>query len=304
MPRPTDAPGATGAAVRVLAEGLDHPEGVAWDPDRGRVICGGEAGQLYAVDLESGAADLLATTTGLVLGVAVDGAGRMVACIGDEGEVRVWDGDAFRTVLREVDGERLSLPNYPAFGLDGTLYVSDSGGWHADRGRIVALGPDGRAWTVTRARERFTNGLAVSADGAWLYVAESEGDEKGPRVSRLPLPAGGGAEVDPPVETLATFPGTVLDGLAVVADGSLVVTCYRPDRVYHLGLDGRTTLIAEDWQGTALAGVTNAAFAGTGLDTLVVANLNRWHLAAVEAGLVGAPLHRPRVWALDQGAGH
>jgi gluconolactonase len=154
---------------------------------------------------------------------------------------------------------------------------------------------------VTRARERFTNGLAVSGDGAWLYVAESEGDEAGPRVSRLPLPAGGAA-VDPPVETLATFPGTVLDGLAVVEDGSLVVTCYRPDRLYHLTLDGSATVIADDWQGTALAGVTNAAFAGDGLDTLVVANLNRWHLAVVDADLVGAPLHRPRVWALDEGA--
>ena len=41
--------------MRPLAEGLDHPEGVAYDPDAHVVWAGGEAGQLYRVDPDSGA---------------------------------------------------------------------------------------------------------------------------------------------------------------------------------------------------------------------------------------------------------
>ena len=38
------------AELRVLAGGLDHPEGLAWDPTTGSIVAGGEAGQLYRVD--------------------------------------------------------------------------------------------------------------------------------------------------------------------------------------------------------------------------------------------------------------
>jgi sugar lactone lactonase YvrE len=287
LPEPGPVP------ARVLAAGLDHPEGVAWDPVSGRVLAGGESGQLYAVGLDGSGPDLLARTTGLILGVTADGLGRVAMCVSDEGEVRVWDGERVVTVLAEVDEIAMALPNYAAFGPDGTLYVSDSGAWNADRGRVVALAPDGTSWTLTRERERFTNGLAVSTDGRWLYVAESEGDEAGPRVSRLDLAAGDGR-----CETITALPGTVPDGVAVVADGSLLVTCYRPDRIVHVGLDGVPRVLCEDWQGTVLSGVTNVAFAGPDLDVLVCANLNRWHLSVVDAGLVGAPLHRPVRWAV------
>ena len=33
--------------MRVLVDGLDHPEGVAWDPRSGALWAGGEDGQLY-----------------------------------------------------------------------------------------------------------------------------------------------------------------------------------------------------------------------------------------------------------------
>ena len=35
--------------ARVLVDGLDHPEGVAYDPDADVIWAGGEAGQLYRV---------------------------------------------------------------------------------------------------------------------------------------------------------------------------------------------------------------------------------------------------------------
>ncbi|MCW2635183.1 MAG: hypothetical protein JWQ99_1550 [Blastococcus sp.] len=273
----------------VLVDGLDHPEGVCWDPVSERLYAGGEAGQIYAGTLD-GAFEQVATVPGLVLGVAVDGVGRVLACASSDGSLCVVEDGRSRRVLTEVDGRPLVLPNYAAFGPDGTLWLSDSGTWKADDGRLVALLPDGSAHTVTEALPRFPNGLAVSADGRWLYVVES----LGPGVSRIDLTA-----PDALPEDVVRLPGTVPDGLAVLADGSLLVSCYRPDQIVHLGVDGTATVVATDPEGTLLAAPTNLCLAGPRLDRLVAANLNRWHLTLLDLGFVGAPLHRPATWAAD-----
>ena len=275
--------------ARVLVDGLDHPEGVCWDPDARRLYAGGEAGQIYAGTLDGEFAQI-ASVPGLVLGVAVDGAGRILACASSDGSLCVVEDGASRRLLTEVDGRPLVLPNYAAFGPDGTLFLSDSGAWKADDGRLVALLADGTAHTLTDRLSRFTNGLAVSDDGRTLYVVES----LGPGVSAVDLTAPG----SPPAD-LVRLPGTVPDGLAVLADGSLLISCYRPDQILHLALDGTITVVAEDPEGTLLAAPTNICLAGPDLDVLVAANLNRWHLTLLEAGFAGAPLHRPRRWAAD-----
>ena len=276
--------------ARVLAEGLDHPEGVAWDAGRGVVWAGGEDGQLYAVSLEDGQVELAARAPGFVLGLAVDGAGRVVACASDDGSVCVLEDGAVRRLLTAVDGEDLVLPNFPAFAADGSLFVSASGTWSRNDGRIVRLDPDGRAETFSRAPSRFTNGLAVSADGRWLWVVESYD----PALTRFDLRDGGAPEV------VAKLHGTVLDGLAPTADGGLLISCYRPDRVYHLPPDGSPEVVAQDPQGTLLAAPTNVCFAGPQLDRVVSANLGRWHLTELDLGLTGAPLHAPENWAADR----
>jgi gluconolactonase len=273
----------------VLVDQLDHPEGVCWDPVSEQLYAGGEAGQIYAGTLD-GRFRQVATVPGLVLGVAVDGAGRVLACASSDGSLCVVENGTGRRLLTEVDGRPLTLPNYAAFGPDGSLWLSDSGTWKSDDGRLVVLLPDGSAHTVTDRLPRFTNGLAVSADGRWLYVVES----LGPGVSRLDLSAPG-----TPPEQVVPLPGTVPDGLAVLADGSLLISCYRPDRILHLDSGGELTVVADDPEGTLLAAPTNVCLAGPRLDLLVAANLNRWHLTLLDLGFVGAPPHRPELWAVD-----
>lgn len=273
----------------VLVDGLDHPEGVCWDPDAGKLYAGGEAGQIYAGTLD-GEFGQIASVPGLVLGVAVDGTGRIVACASSDGSLCVVEDGASRRLLTAVEGHPLVLPNYAAFAPDGTLFLSDSGTWKADDGRLVALLADGTAHTVTDRLSRFPNGLAVSSDGRTLYAVES----LGPGVSVVDLTAPG----SPPTD-LVRLPGTVPDGLAVLADGSLLISCYRPDQILHLAVDGTLTVVAEDPEGTLLAAPTNICLAGPGLDVLVAANLNRWHLTMLRAGFVGAPPHRPPRWAVD-----
>jgi gluconolactonase len=279
--------------VRALVDGLDHPEGVAYDPDADVVWAGGEAGQIYRVSLPhpfepgdhieapvepAGRFEEVARAPGFVLGLAVDGRGRLAICVSSDGSVCVYDGEVRRVVRGLVQ------PNYPAFGADGTLYVSDSGTWGRDDGRIVRIDVDGSVETLTSAVPCFTNGLAVSADARHLYVVESYD----PRLSRVDLQTGD-------VELLHRFDGTVLDGLAFTDDGRLLVSCYRPDRIYLY--DGRAEILAEDPQGTILSAPTNVCFVGPELDRVVSANLGRWHLTLLEdLGLRGAPLHRPERW--------
>lgn len=278
--------------ARVLVDELDHPEGVAWDPESETLYAGGEAGQIYAGTLDGRGFGQVAEVPGLVLGIAVDGRGRLAVCSSSDGSLCVVDRSVTRVLLTEVEGRRLCLPNYPAFGQDGTLFVSDSGTWKQNDGRLCAIAPDGHAYTLTDRLPRFTNGLAVSPDGDWVYVVES----LGPAVSRVR--SDGSTEVP---ETIVELPGTVPDGLAFLADGGLIISCYRPDRIYLLDTDGSLILIADDPEGTLLAAPTNVAFAGPTLDVLITANLNRRHLTRLDLGLIGAPLHRPVRWAADAG---
>jgi gluconolactonase len=274
--------------IDVLVEGLDHPEGVAYDHNSGVLYAGGELGQVYAVDLEQRTFREIARTPGFTLGLAVDGQGRIVVCDSADAAIWVIEAGRPRRLLARAGERRLIMPNYPAFGPDGTLYFSDSGKWKEDNGAVVALAPDGTAAVLDSSLRRFTNGCAVTPDGSELWVIQS----LGPDVSRIDLERGG------PPETVVALPGTVPDGIAFTADGGAVISCYRPDRIYYLDPEGRLEVIAEDPEGTLLAGPTNICFLGD-RHRLVSANLGRWHLTLLETDLTGVPPHAPEHWAVD-----
>ena len=101
------------------------------------------------------------------------------------------------------------------------------------------------------------------------------------------------------VEEVTRLDGTVPDGIAFTEDGGVVVSCYRPDRIVHIDRNGVVEVIADDPQGTLLAAPTNIVFVGEARDRLVSANLGRWHLTLLDAGLRGVPLHYPKRWAAD-----
>ena len=65
--------------VSVLVDGLDHPEGIAWGLD-GYAYAGGEAGQLYRIDIEGQEAVQIADTGGFLLGLALDASHNIYAC--------------------------------------------------------------------------------------------------------------------------------------------------------------------------------------------------------------------------------
>ena len=60
----------------VFARDLNHAEGVAWNPVDGLVYAGGEAGEFYRITL-AGTVELAGSSGGSMLGLAVDGLGRV-----------------------------------------------------------------------------------------------------------------------------------------------------------------------------------------------------------------------------------
>lgn len=269
------------AGLRTVAEGLDHPEGICWCPRAGVLYAGGEAGQLYRLALTGGRPELVGTVPGaFFLGLATDAAGRVYAC--DINHRCVHRIDVGESVERH--GDEIGYPNWPVFAPDGTLYVSDSGGWEDDDGGIVRITPSGRTTRLPTPALRFPNGMALR-DG-WLYVAESTW----PGVVRVPL-AGGTPE---PVVALER---AIPDGLAFDAAGGLWISCWQPNRILCLRPDGNLETVADDWSGIHVLTPNNMAFAGPALDELAFCALAGDVVRAFRPGVRGEPLHHPEVGA-------
>ena len=266
--------------------GLDHPECVNWGAD-GYAYAGGEAGQIYRIDMESREFEQIADTGGFVGGLALDRNHNIYACSG--GVQRIAPSGAISTYAAGSPDDPILAPNYPAFDPEGNLYVSDSGEWKGDNGRIFKIRPGGRAEVWCASLKEFPNGLCLGAENDCLYVAMSLNP---PRVARVEIKADGRAGQ---VETLVHLPETVPDGLALDTEGNLYISCYRPDRIYRLGPGGELDILAEDFEGTVMAAPTNVAFCGPERDIFLSANLGRWHLTRYEVGTVGVPLNYPEI---------
>ena len=131
--------------VSVLVDGLDHVEGVAWGLD-GYCYAGGEAGQIYRIDIQKGEAEQIADTGGFILGLALDASHNIYACdTGNRAVMKITsDGDVTKYSTGAPD-EPFYTPNYPAFDADGNLYVCDSGDWKSDNGKIYKVAPGWRS---------------------------------------------------------------------------------------------------------------------------------------------------------------
>ena len=261
---------------RVLATGLDHVEGVCWDPDRRRIWAGGEAGQVYRIDLDGNVEIVTTIEGGQLLGLALDGAGSLYIC--DPGNRQVWrlEGDGAVTPF----GDPMGYPNYAAFAPDGRLYVSDSGSFTGANGRVLAIDPDGTTTVVSPRELEFANGVAI--DETTLWVIESAA----PGVSAMPL-AGG------PLELVIEMERCTPDGLAFDADGGLLISCYQPNQLWRWTKETGLELIFDDWSGEFVLSPTNIAFYGDDLDRLVLASLCGTNVVTIAPATPGAPIRRP-----------
>ena len=262
---------------------LDHPEGLAVHRD-GSVWCGGERGQIYRIEPDGTSMEQVAAIDGgFSQGMAFDREDNLYVCDLKHGSVVRLDArsGSLEEFADGADGRGISICNYPAFDAEGRLYVSDSHAFKEPGPGIFRFEPDGTGELWYDEPVNFANGLAFSADGGYLYVAETFGNT----IFRVPV-RGDGSAGDR--EEVAALPGILPDGLSFDAAGNLYVACYEPSQVLRVAPDGAIERFIGDEEAHLFCHPTNLAFRD---GTLFTTNLGRWHITAVEVGMEGLPLY-------------
>lgn len=275
------------------AEGLDHPEDLAFDAD-GILWAGGEIGQIYRIP-EKGRVEEVTNIGGFCLGLTFSEADELFVCNPKLGSiVGVQKNGTSRLFADFAGGHKLKQPNYSVFDSAGNLYVSDSGEWSHSSGCIVRYDRSGRGEVFLESPQPFPNGLALDVSERFLFIAQSHTDN----VLQVEIREDGSAgEREVYAKGLARVP----DGLAFDTAGNLYVSCYASDNIFRVSPDRTVSLLSYDRDGTTIARPTNVAFGGPGNQFLYVANLGRWHINRVNLGISGERLANQRAVVTTDG---
>lgn len=292
------------AEIRTLATGFTWAEGPAWDNKGKRLLFSdvpenkayawsaqeglsvfmdpsGHQGTDHAGFRETGSNGLLFAPDGTLL-IANHGA-RAVEAYSPKHGTR-------QTLANDFGNRRLNSPNDLALATDGTLYFTDppyglegldaSPMKEQPHNGVYAVAPDGTTTLVDGMLTR-PNGVALSADGAYLYVAVSDPDS--PTIYRYSkTPEGfGNREVffDAAPYLAKGWPG-LPDGMAVAATGHIFAT--GPGGVFVLNPEGTPIGMIRLDRPTA-----NCAFGADG-NTLFITSADR--VLAIDTLVQGAHL--------------
>jgi gluconolactonase len=271
-------------AFSVFATGVDHSECVAFDRG-GDLWAGGEAGQIYRIS-PKGEVRLVTTLGCFCAGLAFSPADELLVCNPSLGIVRVKPSGDSAVFASHAGEHKLICPNYGLFDSAGNYYMTDSGNWRKRNGCLVRFTPDGRGQVLAEPFG-YTNGLALSADGKWLFMIESDTDS----VLRFEIKADGALGQH---ELYASGCGRFPDGLTLDAEGNLYVCCYASDEIWRISPAREKTLFAWDRWAVLLGSPTNMAFGGESFDELYVANLARTTITRAKVGRKGMRLVNQR----------
>lgn len=206
------------------------PEDVVVDAD-GRVFTGLEDGRILQVGPPGAAARQLANTGGRPLGIELLGDGRLLVCDADRGLFAVdTDGHGMEPLLQQIAGRDLVVTNNAAVDADGIVYFTESTTRHPlsrFRADILEHNSTGALWRLdpgTGEVDRllgdlsFANGVALTADGTAVLVAETAGYA----IHRVGLSGGAAGSSDVFAANLPGHP----DNLSTGPDGT--VWCAMP----------------------------------------------------------------------------
>ena len=280
----------TSSPIHIVATGLPHPEGVAFD-GAGQLFTGTAVpdhvgrGPIHRVGPQ-GAVEYFADTGGRALGLAFGPDEWLYVCdAGLSAIIRVSPTGELEDFARRADGRALQLPNFAVFDRQGQLYVSDSGTATAGErtAAVYRYDAEGRGELVADGLV-FANGLALDRGEGALYVAETRDD----RILRIPLRGSDAGDPQVFADRLTSGP----DGLAFDAAGNLLVTLTGTDSIVSVSPEGQPSLVAKSTDGR-LRAPSNIAFSATGEPVIYVANVLGDHISRLSVEFPGAPLAFP-----------
>lgn len=248
-PAPAAAPSDLLTVVPVPGPGA---EDVVVGPD-GSVYTGTEDGAVWRIRDDGDRVEEVGNTGGRPLGLELLPDGRLLVCDARRGLLALDTGTARVEVLTDlVHGRRMRFCNNAAVGPEGEIWFTDSSRlygidrWKADvventaSGRLLRRDPDGRVEVVLEGL-RFANGVALSADGTFVAVAETSGRS----VVRRWLAGPRAGETDHLATDLPGYP----DNIARGSDGLVWVTVASPtDPVLERLMTGPMPLRRVAWR--------------------------------------------------------
>ena len=310
--------------LRVVADGLTRPECVLALADDRLVAAHGGGG--YSV-IAGGTVRHVVAPGGYVpngIALAPDGS-ILFANLGAElgGVFRIDSRGAVTPVVEQVEGVPIPPTNFVVVDTAGVLWFTvstrtrprDAAWTHAVHDGFIGV-QDAKGTRVLADGIGYTNEIAFSPDGSWVWVNETYNQ----RVSRYPLlpgPALGPKQVMCQLDG-ADFP----DGICFDAFGGVWITCVGSNRVLIIRPDGTVQVVLEDTDadhaailarkildGTlrgkdmATAGrsrlhnVSSLAFGGPGMRTAYLGTLLGRAVLAFDSPVAGAPPpHWPRAF--------
>jgi len=202
---------------------LKAPEDVAVDKE-GNIFTGCADGVLYKITPD-GTVSRFAATGGRPLGLYFSQEGDLLVCDAGRREVlSITPGGVVRVIARSAEDTPLVLPDDIWAAKDGTVYLSDASTYPLGKeiqdlirgdplGRVLCIRPD-KTVEVVKKDLYFPNGVALSPDETYLYVAETPKS----RILRITLTGPGKGDTQIFVDNL---PGYV-DGITMCPDGNIL----------------------------------------------------------------------------------
>jgi gluconolactonase len=279
-----------GARLKIEAGGGAGGEGPAWDPKLGVLSSGNN--HIYQFD-RVGQSRIWRKDAG-TNGLLFDPKGRLLACDSDGRRmIRIDPADGTRTVLTDrFQGKRYNTPNDLTLDSQGRLYFSDprygpreSMEIRDDQGRTVEgvyrIDPDGQVSRVIGREVERANGVLVSADDRFLYVADNNNNNAGGarKLWRFELRKDGTVNLETKKLLHDWGKGRGPDGLKQDQKGRLYVAAglNRPNPPFEPADDVKGGIYVLSPEGKLLTflavprdEVTNCAFGGDDLKTLYI----------------------------------
>jgi gluconolactonase len=275
--------------LKVEAAGGIGGEGPAWHPALGLLCSGNNDVNLLAPDGKVSIYRKAAGTNGLLF----DATGRLIACEPEKRRVTRTELDGKITVLAEkFGGMRFTEPNDVTVDLKGRIYFSDP--CYGDRAKIemkdekgqsievvYRIDTDGAVSRVVGREVERANGVLVTPDDKYLYVADNNNNTKGGarKLWRFDLKTNGSADLKSQKLLYDWGTGRGPDGLKQDTKGRLYVAAglNKPSLPFEPATDVKGGIYVLDPGGKLLSflavptdEVTNCAFGDDDHRTLFI----------------------------------
>lgn len=280
--------------LQVFASDLNRPECILAFAD-GRLVVSNNAAAITRFAADGRRTDI-GTMGDLPNGLAATPQGDIiVANIGDCRLYRIGQDGREAIILDSIDGKPLGSVNFPYFDPQGRLWVTVSTRTVPRRAALTDSVADGYLLmlddemkpSVVLEGLYFPNEIRIDPDARLLYVAETSAG----RILKFDLDDRG-LPVNPRTHGPAPlFPGALVDGIALDAEGALWVTEITRHALIRILPDGTATIVVEDPERRVLSHPTSLTFAGPDLRTVYVGSLDLPHLVTFRSPVAGAPMH-------------